>query len=160
MNRIRTKKILAAVIVLTLIFIWGHSLVDRENSAKESGFVLRLLTPVLELVLGKGNVTEHFVRKLAHFGEFFVLGAELLWFFSLSAAETAGADGCFDHFPVRPGLTALAHGMFAAFTDETLQIFSGRGSQIPDVWLDIAGAAAGILLFGIIMRTIITVRSK
>ena len=44
--------------------------------------------------------------------------------------------------------TALVWGLclFAALVDETIQIFSGRGSQIPDVWLDGAGALSGLAL--------------
>ena len=35
---------------------------------------------------------------------------------------------------------------FCAFLDETIQIFSGRGPDIKDVWLDTFGSAAGILI--------------
>ena len=33
----------------------------------------------------------------------------------------------------------------AALTDETIQIFTGRGPQVQDVWLDVAGGTAGLL---------------
>ena len=132
------RKILIVIILLTLLFIWGNSLFDREQSARESNFALELLTPVLEIFLGKGNVTEHFVRKLAHFSEFFALGVELLWFFSLN---TSGKEQT--SFGII--LLALSHSILSALTDETIQIFSGRGPAIPDVWLDTAGAAFGII---------------
>ena len=78
MERLRKlEKLLAVFIVLTLVFIWGQSVMDRELSSEESGFVMRLVTPVLELIVGRGNVTEHMVRKLAHFCEFALLGAEM-----------------------------------------------------------------------------------
>lgn len=133
------KKILILLIVFTLLFIWGNSVFDKEHSSWESNFVLELLTPVLEIFLGKGNVTEHFVRKLAHFSEFFALGAELLWFFSLTRNGKEQPS-------FRSALLALSHAVLSALTDETIQIFSGRGSAIPDIWLDIAGAASGILI--------------
>ena len=134
MKQTRSKKILTAVIIITLAVIWGHSLLGREASSEESSFVMALLTPLLEMFAGKGNVTEHLVRKLAHFCEFFILGIELLLFFSLLKSRKSAF------------LLALSHGLFAAFTDETIQIFSGRGPMIQDVWLDFSGVTAGSLI--------------
>lgn len=64
-------------IALTVIFIFSQSIPDIPSSKAESEKVLELVEPILEPVVGKNNVTDHFVRKLAHFAEFFVLGAEL-----------------------------------------------------------------------------------
>ena len=37
--------------------------------------------------------------------------------------------------------------LLTALTDETIQMFSdGRSSQLTDVWLDLSGAMAGILV--------------
>lgn len=132
---------LTVLILLTLALIWGHSLLGREASSEESGFVMELLEPVLEMVVGEGNVTEFLVRKLAHFTEFFVLGLELLTFFAYRKPL----------FP-QAFLLALTHGFFAAFLDETIQIFSGRGPMIQDVWLDVCGFAVGAsLMLGIMV---------
>lgn len=132
---------LTVLIILTLALIWGHSLLGREASSEESGFVMELLEPVLEMVVGEGNVTEFLVRKLAHFTEFFVLGLELLTFFAYRKPL----------FP-QAFLLALTHGFFAAFLDETIQIFSGRGPMIQDVWLDVSGFAVGAsLMLGIMV---------
>jgi VanZ family protein len=134
---------LTVLILLTLALIWGHSLLGREASSEESGFVMELLEPVLEMVVGEGNVTEFLVRKLAHFTEFFVLGLELLTFFAYRKPL----------FP-QAFLLALTHGFFAAFLDETIQIFSGRGPMIQDVWLDVCGFAVGAsLMLGIMVWT-------
>ncbi len=134
---------LTVLIILTLALIWGHSLLGREASSEESGFVMELLEPVLEMVVGEGNVTEFLVRKLAHFTEFFVLGLELLTFFAYRKPL----------FP-QAFLFALTHGFFAAFLDETIQIFSGRGPMIQDVWLDVSGFAVGsLLILGIMVWT-------
>lgn len=35
-------------------------------------------------------------------------------------------------------------GMTVTLTDETIQIFSDRGSQVQDVWLDFSGVCAGV----------------
>ena len=134
MNQTRSKKILTVVIIVTLAVIWGHSLLGREASSEESSFVMALLTPFLEIFVGRGNVTEHLVRKLAHFCEFFILGIELQLFFSLLKSRKSAF------------LLALSHGLFTALVDETIQIFSGRGPMIQDVWLDFSGVTAGSLI--------------
>ena len=141
MNQTRSKKILTVVIIITIAVIWGHSLLGREASSEESSFVMALLTPLLELFVGKGNVTEHLVRKLAHFCEFFILGIELQLFFSLLKGRKSAV------------LLALSHGLFTAFTDETIQFFSGRGPMIQDVWLDFSGVTAGSLIALAVMMT-------
>ena len=141
MNQTRSKKILTVVIIITIAVIWGHSLLGREASSEESSFVMALLTPLLELFVGKGNVTEHLVRKLAHFCEFFILGIELQLFFSLLNSRKSAF------------LLALSHGLFAALVDETIQIFSGRGPMIQDVWLDFSGVTAGSLITLAVMMT-------
>lgn len=125
------KKILIVLLILTLAFIWGHSLMPVEVSQQESWWVTDLLTPFLEPVLGEGNVTDHFVRKLAHFSEYTVLGLEL------GLLLAAGWKG---------RLHAGVLGFICAFLDESIQMLSGRGDQIIDVWLDLSGAVFGVLL--------------
>ena len=128
--------ILSIIILATLAFIWIHSCIDREDSSMESGFVYDLLCPFFELFMGKGNVTEHFIRKLAHFTEFFGLGLELMLFMRLEFLRVK---------PVLP-VNAWVLGTFCALIDETIQLFSGRGPQVQDVWLDSAGCLTGVLI--------------
>ena len=128
--------ILSIVILATLAFIWIHSCIDREDSSMESGFVYDLLCPFFELFMGKGNVTEHFIRKLAHFTEFFGLGLELMLFMRLEFLKVK---------PVLP-VNAWVFGTFCALIDETIQLFSGRGPAVQDVWLDSAGCLTGVLI--------------
>ena len=125
------RKILLILLILVLAFIWIHSCMPVSASREESRGVMDLIRPLLELFVGPGNVTLLLVRKLAHFCEFFALGCIL----SLL-------------LPLRPAMRLLAGGLglLAGFIDETIQIFSDRGDMISDVWLDFAGAAAGILL--------------
>ena len=146
----KLEKLLAVFIVLTLIFIWGQSVMDRELSSEESGFVMRLVTPVLELIVGKGRVTEHLVRKIAHFCEYALLGAEMSLFFA--GKRRRKREGL---------LLAMAHGLFVAFVDETIQIFSGRGPAITDVWIDFAGiTAGGIFLLDVLIVWIHAARRR
>lgn len=134
MNRKRIGTVLLLLAILAaLAFIWGNSLESAVESSLKSGRVRELIEPLLELLVGQGNVTDRMVRKLAHLTEFAVLGALLLL---LTAA-----------FRVR--LQSVLNCQFflllAALTDETIQLFTGRGSQVRDVWLDFAGGTAGLL---------------
>ena len=135
MNRKRIGTVLLLLAILAaLAFIWGNSLESAVESSLKSGRVRELIEPLMELLVGQGNVTDHMVRKLAHLTEFAVLGALLLL---LTAAA----------FRVR--LQSVLNCQFflllAALTDETIQLFTGRGSQVRDVWLDFAGGTAGLL---------------
>ena len=125
--------ILTVLLVLLLLFIWGNSLLPTEHSAAESGWVRRLVTPVLELFVGRGRVTDHLVRKIAHFTEFTALGAVLTLLFGWGRS-------------LRWKLLSANFGLIAALLDETVQLFSHRGSQVQDVWLDFGGVVFGSLL--------------
>lgn len=130
---------LALLILLTLCFIWGNSLESRADSKEKSLGVLDRLRPLLELVVGKGNATDHLVRKLAHFTEFGALGGELALLLALRR---------------RMGLQGLANclfaGLCAAVTDEALQLLSDRGSQVQDVLLDFGGVFAGVAVVAVV----------
>ena len=149
------RKALTVIILFTLAFIWGHSMVPRSASADESGYFLKILYPVLSVILGTGGVTNHLIRKIAHFTEYFILGTELRLYQNV---RTSGAEVPFGTTPpakrgsFMKGIHRLLHGrmltsvrfaFYIAFIDETIQIFSGRGPQIADVWLDVLGAFCG-----------------
>ena len=136
----RNKKaitILSCVIAATLAFIWIHSCMGQEESSEESGFFFEVLCPILEIVAGKGNVTELFIRKLAHFTEFFGLGLELMLFMRLVLIQSP---------KIIRFISAWIFGTLCALIDETIQIFSGRGPMVQDVWLDSAGCFCGVLV--------------
>ena len=126
------KKLLIILLVLILAFIWGNSCMTVAESRDESSRVMVFLKPFLEIFVGKGNVTLHLVRKLAHFTEFAALGSILALLFPLTW---------------RGRLLGASCGLLAGFLDETIQVFSDRGDQISDVWLDFAGALFGLLVF-------------
>ena len=106
-----------------LAVIFCHSLMPAAVSHSESvGLLDRLirLFPFLTL---------HLLRKLAHFGEFAVLGFLLAQCLRLRIA--------------RP----LLAGLLCALGDETIQLFvAGRSGEIRDVWIDFAGVAAAVVL--------------
>lgn len=141
--------LLTVLIPITILFIFSQSLLGRDDSKQESMKVQKFVEPVLETVVGKGNVTNNLVRKLAHVIEFMVLGAELSVLSLLTGKYSIG-------------YTMLAV-VCTALCDETIQIFSKRGSQVQDVWLDIGGAVLGaiiVLLVFLLGKLIIYVRKK
>ena len=136
--RKRWNIILGLLVLLTLAFIWGNSLLPRAESQKISRDLLAELCAALENVgLYIDPENDHWLRKLAHFGEFGLLGAELCALLFLNRrARPQGFVNC-----------AFA-GLAVAVTDEALQLISNRGSQVQDVLLDFAGFAVGLLLYG------------
>ena len=128
--------ILAVLIVLWLAVIWGHSFMSGESSGDESSFFKNLLEPFLELFVGKGNVTDHLVRKIAHFSEFAVLGVLFESMIQVKKRE---------HF-LNQSFIFFAS-VSVAVADESIQLISpDRGPSVKDVLLDSAGAASGILI--------------
>lgn len=126
--------LLGVLLVWTLCFIWGNSLLSRENSAAFSGKVVELLTPIFSSLSMEGP-DEHVIRKLAHFTEYAILGLELAALFFINRGRSLKSIGY-------SALSALA----AASADETIQLFSGRAAMLKDVLLDFSGALTGILL--------------
>ena len=129
---------LTILIILTLTFIFQNSMESVAQSEEKSTAVMEKVCFLLERVVGKGNVTDHLVRKLAHFFEFSVLGIEM------------SALSFLHHSPRRSlyfSVTLpLFCGLIAALTDETIQIVSARGSQVQDVWLDFEGVCVGFVV--------------
>lgn len=120
-----------AVIALTLVFIWSRSARGKVASDGESQWVTELLREIFRT----DSISHAFVRKLAHFTEFALLGAELSLLLWLERKAS-----------VQWYVNIWFAGEFCALCDETVQIFSGRGPMVRDVWLDTAGATCGILL--------------
>ena len=185
------RKIITIIIFLTLAFIWGHSMVPRPASADESGFFLKILYPVLSVIVGRDRVTNHLIRKMAHFTEYFILGTELRLYQNVRFSDTAAtcatisdtaaactttsdaAAACtatsdagaacgtdpekseslinrFSRLLHGRMLTSVRYAFYIAFIDETIQIFSGRGPQIADVWLDVFGACCGTVIISLL----------
>ena len=133
-RKARLRLLLRLMLIATLCFIWSNSMVGKEGSASLSRTVTAWLN-------GIGiPVTEHFVRKSAHFCEFGLLGCELMLLFWLRSGVR------FQNL-----CNAAFAALLSAVTDETIQSFSGRGSQVLDVVLDFSGALTGILLVSLLM---------
>lgn len=125
--------LLVVLIVLTLAFIWGNSLLDREQSTEVSMGLLDKIEPYLAL-FGIEPEDDHILRKLAHFCEFGLLGLELALLVWLRL-----------NLSLKSFFLAAAASLAVAVTDETLQYFTGRSCQLSDVLLDFSGAVCGIV---------------
>ena len=145
--------VLLVLITATLVFIWTNSMEAPAESSEKSRWVMKLLTPFLEVFAGKGNVTEFLVRKLAHFCEFGLLGCELSLMLILRKRQM-----------LQWYVNAAMFAFLVAALDETIQIFADRGSSLVDVWIDTAGAVTGIVgvwvLYTLGSRLVCRVRRK
>lgn len=127
------------LIALNLALIWGNSTLPGGVSMELSDGFLALLSQGLPALAVIGSIL---IRKLAHFSEFACLGLLLGWLLS--------PEGGFRGFAA-PALL----GTLAACVDETIQRFvPGRESSLIDVWIDIFGVCAGILLLRLGYRCI------
>ncbi len=118
-------------------FIFSNSLQVAEQSQAASGRVLSLLQSGLTRLGMPGlaqRLTQHLIRKLAHFCEYALEGFLLMLCLRVYTK----------HF-VRHISWPILGGLLTALCDETLQMFtSGRSSQLTDVWLDFSGVMAGL----------------
>ena len=113
--------------VMILIFVFS------SQTASVSRNVSAFFT---EHIFSAWGLTERFVRKLAHFTEFAVLGAFAMLFIST-----------FDIKRFACALISLTLCAAYAAADEFHQLFvRGRSGQISDVLLDICGAVLGVLV--------------
>ena len=125
------------LIIVTTLVIWGFSLTPAEQSSEQSGFVKKILM----WLLGEGALAEFFftyipVRKLAHFTEYFVLGAEWSGYSHVSGRRWIWLCG----LPV-------------AVMDELLQFLSpGRAPGVTDVLIDTAGFLCGLCVLWLIFH--------
>ena len=138
-QKIALMKITSVIILaLCIMYIWGNSLEDADMSGQKSGKVTEFVNDVLPK---NQPVTEQFLRKAAHFAEYFVEGVCVVFAAYAFGMFTAGNIG-----------SGLLIGVVTALIDETIQIKSpGRASSVIDIWIDWAGFVVGaVVLIGII----------
>ncbi len=130
------RVILAAALLGTVCFIFSNSMQTASVSSDASGLVLGLLQRVLRRMGYPGlavRLTDHMVRKAAHFCEYALEGFLLQLGVRLFSRKL--------RFLSWPALL----GLLTALADETIQLFfDGRGSQVTDVWIDFAGVLTGM----------------
>ena len=136
---IAARVIFTFALIACIVFIFSNSMQIGDVSETASGRVLLLMKKVftrLEMPGAANHLTDHIVRKLAHFCEYTLEGFLLMLCMRV-----------YSRHPLRHITVPMLGGVLTALTDETIQLFSeGRSSQVTDVWLDSAGVLAGILV--------------
>lgn len=125
---------LLVIIWMLFIFVWSHQ--TGPESSETSGKIIRFLSA---LGIGITSRTElilhHFIRKVAHFFEYFILS--LLLFNYLR--ELMEGKGLY--------LWPISISFLYACSDEIHQIYvPGRVGSWKDVVIDTAGASVAMLL--------------
>ena len=128
--------VLAVAIFGTVCFIFSNSMQTGVDSSSASQAVQDFLQGLLRRLGHPGaaaRLTEHMVRKAAHFCEYMLEGFLLLLGVRLFSRKL--------RFLSWPALL----GLLTALCDETIQLFyAGRGSSVTDVWIDFAGVVTGM----------------
>ena len=140
------KKILASLLVLLILatigFIFYNSTLPPEESAGQSnavgGIIAEIISPDTEL----GGFIQKYLRKIAHFTEYGLLGVEFSVFCVFIVKRK-----------IRSFKNSLFTASFVALVDETIQIFSKRGPSVEDIWIDIGG----YVFFSLITVVVLTV---
>ena len=129
------RAVCALTLLGTLWFIFSHSAQPAAVSGAQSRGVLALVNQALR-GWGLPGVSEHLLRKAAHFAEFTALG----WWLLLCARAFAARA-------VRRMPWLWGAGILCAAADEGIQfIVPGRSARISDVLLDGCGVLAGLVL--------------
>ena len=135
------------ILILILCFVFGNSMLSKQESAEVSSGVMEaiqgILRPVVELITGgpvDDTLLHKVVRKGAHFAEFAALSALLTGLLQLLCGTwRTHAIGY-----------VLFLSLLIGVLDEFLQSFTGRGTSVRDVMLDLCGSLIGIL-FAIVL---------
>lgn len=126
--------IVTAAFLYCVLFIWHNSMESAAVSAGRSGRVTETVNKVLTS-MGKETVTEHFIRKLAHFSEYGLEGVLTVLLFVVYCLK-----------PKKSMRASILIGLFTAVVDESIQFFSaGRAPGLLDVCIDMAGFICGML---------------
>ncbi|MBE6824056.1 MAG: VanZ family protein [Ruminococcaceae bacterium] len=141
---IATRIVLSILSVLMIGFIFLNSSFDAMTSDAQSFSVREFLNSVLHSLNLSIVLSDHFVRKCAHFVEYFVLGT--LLFFTVKLYLSKNSVKIF---------SAVAIGLAVAIVDESIQLFSvGRSAQFSDVLLDFFSVCTAVtmLYFAVKMK--------
>ena len=134
------KRLIIILIIITLAFIWGNSMIPGKLSSEMSEWFRETLIKLLPFLEGGDAQSEgHILRKTMHFLEYTILGIEMTCLKNNSRRLDNGKVFLF--------------GILAAMTDETIQLFTpGRAGMLQDVWLDSAGFVTGVLTATVIHK--------
>lgn len=131
---IRVRILLYSATVALLLFIFGMSSMSGDKSTEVSVGLLNIINSFLIKMGLNGMASDFFIRKLAHFCEYTLLGI----LYILDIMSIFGING-------RKPILSLPFGILTAVLDEYSQGFAiGRSPQLKDVFFDSAGVLCGI----------------
>lgn len=149
-ERIRLVTVLRFVIpilitLLWLVFIYGNSLKSGVESGEQSGRIYKIINEITSFLGFQKPISEHFIRKCAHFIEFAILSilicSDLCAFGLVSFRQKL-------YISASILLLSVPTSAIFASIDETLQRFSAdRGPSVADVMLDTSGALTATVIF-------------
>ena len=134
----RLQRIWMILAILMTLMIWFNSSLDANLSSQQSGWVTSIVGNLLHIVNIEVAASDlsFYVRKTAHFGQFFILG--MLWFETFFSKRK--------QFKHAVKLT-LPIGTLTAVLDETIQLFTpGRAFMVSDIFIDVFGLIMGVLV--------------
>ena len=132
----------------TVGFIWLQSTLSTAESAATSDAVGEVVIPLVGGPTSPvGSFLDRFLRKIAHFSEFALLGAE-------------GEMFLFGRHTVRRTALLATAGLAVGALDETLQIVTGRGAAVIDVLIDFSGFLFGVGLAFALAKAAILIYNK
>lgn len=136
---LRFRIIIFTLTIFMIGFAFVHSSMPASVSSEESQSVLNFLYDFFASI--GITLTEHIVRKSAHFAEYTAIGMLL-----------ASCAYSFDRKkPLRYYSQILAAGLAIPLCDEAIQLnVEGRSGQITDVLLDFSGVLVGAVVMLII----------
>ena len=136
MKRNWYKYLFIIITFFVIGFIWWNSSKNGEESSGISQGVLYEIMQIFARIGISTDITEHIIRKLAHFTEFTALGI-------LLSIDTVLFLKNMKQYVWIP----LFIGLLVALIDETIQLFPiGRSSSVKDVWIDFSGVLFGTIL--------------
>ena len=142
------KIALLILIIATLAFIFVQSMIPPNKSQAESDKVGDIIGEIIPPDTPTGDYIQNNIRKLAHLVEFFVLGCEVALYMILYMPR------------IRWAALLLPSALLVALLDESIQIFSGRGPSILDVWIDFFGFFISSVIFYTVACVVIFISEK
>lgn len=141
------QRSLIVLLIITLAFIWGNSVLSGDVSSKISNSLTQLICSFWKGFGESGTASDGCLRKFAHAFEFACLGTELILLIRFNIKKYISS--------------AVLFGLSTALIDETIQLFSeGRGSQVKDIWIDMLGFFIGTFIVLSFLRFIRNKRDR
>ena len=153
------RLVLTALCIATMAFIFSNSLQTGEESGAQSSFVtvavqkiFRVFAPNSWIATATGEAYEKLhgvIRTLAHFSEFALLGALLVW--------------CWRAYTKDPLflLVPVCLVVLTPIVDECLQTLSaGRVAAISDVCTDTIGGVCGCVFAGLTLLIALAIKRR